>query len=382
MPKFLDIFKALATVVYYRNPVTRHERAATNPLTDEQLVVREFISDLAGSTCLDVLRSLDEQSVTASAIEDQGEITRQTASKHLAQLTERGLTNSTGNGEYALTAGGKIVLDAFEICLAKIDRKRLTKLTRSKHSIPLLQRLSEGPVRPSELAGTNTEAPSRATVQRALRMYETEEWSEEIDGNHHLTPAGERILDAYEELAITIEQVMEKAPWFQRLSPIRTDIPVRALADAKLYVSSPNSPGIVLATALKLCDPRLDNFRVLTSIFNPTLFTAYDKLLKLGLKGEAIVDASLYNRLHEEDMEHFLDDSNYDNFRIFYLEETLTLGIGIYDEEQIAIGAYNEMGGGEHIAMLLSSNEAVVQWGEDLYNRYRVRALHPSETPN
>jgi len=108
---------------------------------------------------------------------------------------------------------------------------------------------------------------------------------------------------------------MEKAPWFQRLSPTRTDIPVHALSDAKLYVSSPHSPGIVLATALKLCDPRLDHFRVLTSIYNPTLFTAYDKLLKLGLNGEAIVDASLYNRLHEENMEHFLDDSDYKNFR-------------------------------------------------------------------
>jgi len=86
--------------------------------------------------------------------------------------------------------------------------------------------------------------------------------------------------------AVKIEQVMEKAPWFQRLSPTRTDIPVHALSDAKLYVSSPHSPGIVLATALKLCDPRLDHFRVLTSIYNPTLFTAYDKLLKLGLNGK------------------------------------------------------------------------------------------------
>jgi len=144
---------------------------------------------------------------------------------------------------------------------------------------------------------------------------------------------------------VKIEQVMEKAPWFQRLSPTRTDIPVHALSDAKLYVSSPHSPGIVLATALKLCDPRLDHFRVLTSIYNPTLFTAYDKLLKLGLNGEAIVDASLYNRLHEENMEHFLDDSDYKNFRVFCLDEELTLGIGIYDQEQIAIGAYNETEG-------------------------------------
>ena len=351
----------------------------TNPLTDERIVVREFISDLAGSTSLDILRSLDEGPNTASAIAESGEITRQTASKHLVQLTDWGLTKSATTGGYEITAGGKIVLEAFNACPAGIDREPLTQITRSKHTIPLLQTLSEQSVRPSELAGTTDGSPSRATVRRALRMFETEGWNEEIDGLYRLTPAGHQTLERYEELAVTIEQVLDKAPWFQRLSPIRTDIPVRDLADAKLYFSSPHAPGIVLATALKLCDPRLDRFRVLVSIFNPTLFTAYDKLLKLGLKGEAIVDASLYKRLHEEGMEYFLDDSNYANFRILCLEETLTLGIGIYDEEKIAIGAYNETGEGEHIAMILSSNEAVVQWGEDLFEHYRKQARDPAD---
>ncbi len=352
---------------------------AKNPLTDEQIVVREFISDLTGSTSLDVLRSLDEAPMTASTIADSSQITRQTASRHLARLTDWGLTKSAVTGGYELTAGGKIVLEAFEACPDGLDREPLTQLTRSKHTIPLLQTLSEQPSRPSELTGTADGSPSRATVRRALRMFETEGWCEEADGKHRLTSTGEHTLERYEELAETIEQVLEKAPWFQRLSPIRTDIPVRALADAELYVSSPHSPGIVLATALKLCDPRLDNFRVLTSIFNPTLFTAYDKLLKLGLKGEAIVDSSLYERLHEEEMEYFLDDSNYGNFQIFCLEEPLTLGIGIYDGKQIAIGAYNDTGEGEHIAMILSSNKAVVKWGEDLYNCYRKRARDPTE---
>ncbi|WP_171908192.1 transcriptional regulator FilR1 domain-containing protein [Natrialba sp. SSL1] len=353
---------------------------ATNPLTDEQFVVREFISDLVGSTCLGVLRSLDGRSSTASAIEEHGEVTRQTASKHLSQLSESGLTKSMSDGEYRLTAGGKAVLDAFDTSLDEIDRTQLTNLTRSKHTIPLLLTISNGAARPSELVGTNDSAPSRATVQRAVRMFETEEWCKEMSGSYHLTPTGERTLDVYEELAVTLEQVIEKAPWFQRLSPSRTDIPVCELTDAKLYISSPNSPGIVLAAALKLCDPRLDHFRVLTSIFNPTLFRAYDKLLKLGLKGEAVVDESLYDRLHEEEMEHFLDDSNYDNFRISSLDETLTIGIGIYDEKQIAIGAYNETGAGEHIAMLLSSNEAVIQWGIQLFKSYREQACHSAES--
>jgi len=125
--------------------VTRQERAVTNPLTDERITVREFISDLAGSARLEVLRSLDDQPLTASKIEDRGQVTRQTASKHLAQLTDPGLTKSTNSGVYELTAGGKIILCAFETCFGDIDPERLTHLTRSKHTIPLLHTLSEEP---------------------------------------------------------------------------------------------------------------------------------------------------------------------------------------------------------------------------------------------
>ena len=359
--------------------MTRHNRAVTNPLTDERIVVREFISDIAGSACLEVLRSLDDQPMTTLMIANHCKITRQTASKHLTELTDCGLTKSTSGGAYELTAGGKISLCAFETSFDAIDPERLTHLTRSEHTLPLLQMLSEESLRPSELAGRSGESPSRATVRRALRLFETEGWTGEIDVDYQLTPTGERTLDAYEELAATIEQVMEKAPWFQRLSSIRTDIPVCALRDAKLYVSSPHSPGIVVATALELFDRQLDRFRVLTPIFNPRLFTAYDKLLKLGLEGEAIVDASIYKRLHDEDMEYFFDGSDYEKFEIFSLDEELTFGMGIYDEEQIAIGAYNETGQGVHIAMILSSNEAVVQWGNELYNYYRNRARHSGE---
>lgn len=361
-------------------PVSRDERMATNPLTDEQVVVRDFISDLAGSSRLDVLHALDGQSMTPSAIENRGQVSRQTASNHLTELTEQGLTKLAGSeGGYELTAGGKIVLDAFETCLKEIDLEQLTHLTRSTHSIQLLQTLSEDTVRPSELTGTGSESPSRATVQRVVRMFEEQGWSEDVTEGYRLTPAGERVLEAYEELTVTMEQVIEKAPWLQRLGPGRADVPIQALADAKLLISGPDSPGIVLAAALRLCDPRLDHYRVLFSIFNPTLFRAYNQLLKLGLKGEAIVDSSLYTRLHEEGMEYFLNDSEFDNFRILRLDEPLTLGVALYDTQKVAVGAYNETGEGEHIAMILSSHDALVEWGTDLYNSYREQARHATE---
>jgi len=154
-----------------------------------------------------------------------------------------------------------------------------------------------------------------------------------------------------------------------------------ALADAKLVESGPDSPGIVLGMALSLCALRLDRFRVLTSIYNPTLFHAYDILLKCGPAGEALVDDSVYRQLHRENLEYFLDDTPYNAFDIFRLKESLTLGIGIYDDRKVAVGTYNEQGQGDHIAMLLSSNDALVEWGIDLFNSYRKSAIPSTLIP-
>nr|WP_282594750.1 transcriptional regulator FilR1 domain-containing protein [Halomarina salina] len=52
----------------------------------------------------------------------------------------------------------------------------------------------------------------------------------------------------------------------------------------------------------------------------------------------------------------------------------------MYNDRKVAIGAYNETGEGDHIAMLLSSNDALVEWGSDLYEAYRTAAV-PAEKP-
>nr|WP_254283218.1 transcriptional regulator FilR1 domain-containing protein [Halomicroarcula limicola] len=210
-------------------------------------------------------------------------------------------------------------------------------------------------------------------------MCEAQSWSSTTGGTHRLTPAGQTVLDAYNDLALSIEQVVEKAPWLQRLDQCRSDLPVQALADAKVVVSSPDSPGLVVLAALSLCDRQFSQFRALTSIYNPPLFDAYNELLERGLPGEAIVDQSVYRELHEEGLQHFLDDSEFADFDIGWLEEELTLGIGVYDDRKVAIGAYNQTGAADHIAMLISTNQTVVDWGIELYNTYWEQAHRKAE---
>lgn len=145
------------------------DRMATNPLTDECLIVREVIGEFVSSARIDVLQTLDEGPMRPSAVQSHGQLTRPTVSNHLTEFTDRGLTKPAGDqGAYMLTAGGKLMLDAIETGIDEIGREQLTYLTRSSHSIQLLRALASGISQPSELTDLASQSPSRTTVRRAL----------------------------------------------------------------------------------------------------------------------------------------------------------------------------------------------------------------------
>lgn len=356
------------------------ERTATNPLTDQQFVVREAINELIDSTCFDILRALDGTASTPTALENQGTASRQTASDHLSGFTRHGLINQQVGAplEYTLTFGGRFVIESVERCLEKITREQLAFLTRSRRPLQLLRTLRTAPATPGELAAPSDQSPSRITIWRAFQTFLDFGWCETKSGRHHLTTAGERALDAYEQLLLLGEQAIEKAPFLQRLSTRWEDFPTHALVDAEVVASEPASPGLVVESALKLCDPKTRQFRILTSVFNPTLFAGYHKLLTLGVVLEPIVDASVYEQIRaNEDFHYLLDNSAYESYTLSRLEHSLTLGIGLYDDRKIAVGAYNEIGEGNHVAVIISSHEDLIEWGTTVYETHKEQALSP-----
>lgn len=263
-----------------------------------------------------------------------------------------------------------------------ISREQLALLTRSACASQLLYALNRGSVRPGTLAREETMSPSQSTIKRVLDSFTCQGWCQEKHGQYRFTSLGTNILEARQTLGEQITQSVEKAAFLQRLSPERADFPAEALADAEVVISDPSSPGEALSLALKLCDTNLHHFRALTSIYNARLFTAYYKIFNLGLDGEAIVDASVYRQICEnEKTEHLVDDSEYNRYRLLRLPDEMTLGIGIYDNRKVALGAFNKTGNGRHTAILLSSNDAFVEWGNNLYESIRERAWRPPDQP-
>ncbi|WP_223301672.1 transcriptional regulator FilR1 domain-containing protein [Haladaptatus sp. R4] len=362
--------------------MTTMDYRATNPLSGEELVIREVINETVDTTRHIVLRSVQTLSEPiVQDIHDETDIVRQSISNHLAALSDRGFVNRHDEG-IEMTGGGILFLDIIDSCLTTIPRQELAYCTRSDHPVPVLAAVSSKQVHVTELRTELEDPPSDSTLRRVLQHFAENGWVEKISGEYQITATGEQVLAAYDELAASLTQLIEKAPWFQRLPPEDATVPIQALTDANLVVSNPSSPSSVLATALSLYDRNIDRFRGLCSIYNSVLFKTYSTMHKLniGPEFEAILDRPTFMKAVEStDSRYVVDESDDPNYDPLVLDRSHTLGIGIYDSRKVAIGAYNKSGKGQHIAMIVSTNEQVVDWATDLYESYRAEAKRPSE---
>lgn len=351
---------------------------ATNPLTENTLIVRSEINELVDSSRLDVLRTVGAISnpESESRISSQAGLSRQVTSNHLAVLRDRGLVNSRAKGT-ELTGGGKLLLDAIDDYLQHAARCELAFQTRSIHPVNILRTLASHSCQEEQLQSPDGSNPSKRTVRRVLNTFNEYGWCESEGTTHTLSSEGKRVAEQYDTLAESVAQLIRKAQWIQRLPVEAATVPLTALADADVTVTNPYRPWQGLATAIKLFDRKTSQFRALCSVYNPLLFHAYRANLELGVECEAILDFPTYvEAVENPHTQYVISSSLYENYHPLIHERELTLGIGIYDDRKIAVGAYNEYGDGKHIAILVSTNDELVRWGTDLYESYREDAHH------
>jgi predicted transcriptional regulator len=357
-------------------------RQATNPLTGEQICVREAINELVDSDRIDVLTAANElrSPTTPKQIENHIEKTRQTVSEHLDFLQDHGLINRHDSGIES-TAGGVLLVEYVDDCLEALSREQLAFLTRSKnginHRIPTLAAICEGEYRTSELPDIISTTPSRSTIGRITDDFIEYGWSTEDAFIHRPTSKGQEVQLAYDRLVNAVEQIIAKANWLQRLSPEDAiALPVLALKNATVFASDSSRPDRVLWNALKLCDTNISRFRCVTSIYDPVLFEAYKILLEFGVEAECVHDWNTYQEIREKnEVGYAADASLYDHYEPRYLDYVHTLGIGLYDDRKAAIGAYNELGNGQHVAMMVSTDAKLVTWATALYEKYWEQAI-------
>lgn len=106
----------------------------------------------------------------------------------------------------------------------------------------------------------------------------------------------------------------------------------------------------------------LYGFRILTSSPTQHCLRGLTNPFKPRIILEPVVGALVYKGICDsEDFHSLLDDSTYERYQSSQLERALTLGIGLYDAQRIAIGAYNKAGEGNYIAILISSQQDLIE---------------------
>ena len=291
-------------------------RQAQNPLTGKELVIREVINEIVDSARLEVLQALNGLLTPAdqSDIASHADVSRQVVSSHLPVFYDRGWANRRETGP-EITTGGRLLLDTIETCLQTIASEPLSFLTRSDYPMVVLVELAKQPRRIHELGAVDT-LPSQATIRRIIAGFAEQNWTEDTRGQYQITETGIEVLQAYEELSVSIKQIIEKAPLLQRLSVEVPSIPVKELADADLCVSNPRNPASVLSTCLKLYDRDISQFRCLCSVYNPVLFHAYRGLLELGIEAEALLDwPTAVKAANSSGNRYSVDSERYSNYQ-------------------------------------------------------------------
>ncbi|WP_232833772.1 winged helix-turn-helix domain-containing protein [Saliphagus sp. LR7] len=351
-------------------------------LTKEDIVIRSEIAECVESSRLSTLRTLSDKGgwQTVSAIACDASVSRQTVSTHLEVFVEFGLVNFDANTrEYMITASGVVALDSFISCLDVILPDRLAFLTRSEYALWILRELSETPAVASVFS-TKADTPSQSTVWRIMTKLSEFGMVTETSEDYQLTEYGSNALAAYEKLEKIVGVCFAKAAVLQRLDLefVRGDhpLPIAALEDTTVVSSGSLTPGLVTTEALELADLKTDSFACVISIYNPRLFKLYYEAVKHGMNGEGILSPEIYDKFcANPDLHAMLDNSSCDGYGLSRLERPITLGMGLYDSRKIALGAFNQRGNGQHTAMLLSTNQDLVEWGHRVYDSLLEEAI-------
>lgn len=360
----------------------KHDRVVEHGLTEEDMVIRSEIAEFVESSRLSTLQLLSDADdwVTVSDIACDSSVSRQTVSTHLENFVELGLANfDAKTREYLITASGVATLDSFEECLETISDDHLAFLTRSEYALWIIRELSETPAVPRTFS-TEEDTPSQSTVWRIMTTLSDFGIVAETSDECQLTEYGSKSLATYEKLEKSMAICFEKSPVLQRLNPeyVRGEnpLPIEALEDSTVVSSGSLTPGLVTTEAFELADFKTDSYACVISIYNPRLFKLYFNFVKCGMEGEGILAPEIHEKFcSNPDLHVMLDNTSYENYGLYRLKRPITLGLALYDSRKIALGAFNERGRGQHTAMLLSTNQNLVEWGHQVYESLLEEAV-------
>ncbi|MFC6733883.1 winged helix-turn-helix domain-containing protein [Haladaptatus sp. DYSN1] len=240
-------------------------------------------------------------------------------------------------------------------------------LALSEHRVEVLQALLEQSATRSELR--DSLGISKATLGRVLLGLEERHWIRKQRNVYEVTATGELVATDFSTLQRTVETA-------ERLSRIVTHLPMdylgfdlRALADARIVHTTPTNSTAPIDAAVER-NRTTTSGRVLTQGFSTVILEAVLSAVQSGSSVELLVTTP--------DIDPFLEDDSVGPLlrklvaepsgRLLWHPEAVPIAVGSHDE---ILTLYVVDAERTPVALVETSADAVADWFEETYRRYR-----------
>lgn len=216
---------------------------------------------------------------------------------------------------------------------------------------------------------------SRSTVQRNLMVLKERGWVEETCSGYLTTTIGELLYEEFGRVNETTTAIKRMAPFFEVVDT-PPEIEISLLTDALVTTPDPAQPNAPTKRLFEAFDggDSVRGFVPVVSCFVVELFRNTDRTI---VEHEYIITPDVFDTLYEQYPDEWMGASGRDH--------SLCLKIQLYDGDipyglfisggRLALVAYNEVGRMQ--ALVESTTEGAVEWGEQMYETYRCQSTEP-----
>lgn len=213
----------------------------------------------------------------------------------------------------------------------------------------------------------------RSTIQRNLSVLEEQGWVEPTTSGYTTTAVGTFLYEEFVELNETVDTVHRMAPFFEAVdSPPEIDI--RTMTDAFVTTPEPGQPNAPTKRLFDAFDGSdfVYGFLPAVSYFIVELFEHKERGI---VEHEYIVPDDVFDILDERTPDERADEFEKSvRVELRCYEDTIPYGLFV-SGGRLVLAAYD--GIGRIHALVESTNEAAVEWGERTYDTYRRQSSKP-----
>lgn len=219
---------------------------------------------------------------------------------------------------------------------------------------------------------------SRSTVQRNIREFLSDdfEWVSKQNNRYRLTDSGNRVLAAYESFQDKIKVIAEKSEFLERFEEAGLLPSVETLDGSRMVVSTATDRQPVVREIT-------ESSQAMRNLFEESLKRLARKSAMLiaskvppDTESELIVDRPVYKAItNPKRWKYLFRARRRQNFELLVHPDGLTVGAGLFGDEQAMITAYNETNP-FHVA-LFGEDNAFVSWVKKVYENASQEARSP-----